>query len=474
MNKQGKDMIKAVKLWEKNHSFHGKYAARFHLMPKSGWLNDPNGLGKLGDRVHIYFQYAPFGVEPGLNFWGHYSTKNFVEYQYHTPALCCDTPDDCHGVYSGSSYIEDGKSYLYYTGNVLHSGAYDYIFSGREHNTILVETDGETVGEKQVLLRNSDYPEDVSCHVRDPKVFYAEGRYYMVLGARRRDDVGEVLLYQSENKKDWALCQRITTTKRLGYMWECPDLFSLGGRWVLMFSPQGVEPDGYRFQNMYQTGYAFLEGDLDGKLQIGSFEEIDRGFDFYAPQSFLDTDGRRIQIGWMAVPDSVYQNAEVQDGWHHILTLPCVLKRQGDKIYRYPIEEIEKLRGLRRKVHLDGRTAVENLEVFDCEIRVREEKAFTITIKQDAMITYQQGVFSLSFGKSGLGRERRSAAIEKVESLRILCDTSSLEIFINGGEESFSSRFYPEEICGALILEGLTGMAEIWPMKSFVISEDER
>ena len=54
----------------------------FHLAPVTGWLNDPNGLCQIGDTHHIFFQYSPFDVKPGLNYWGHYTTEDFIHYQY--------------------------------------------------------------------------------------------------------------------------------------------------------------------------------------------------------------------------------------------------------------------------------------------------------------------------------------------------------------------------------------------------------
>lgn len=76
--------------------------------------------------------------------------------------------------------------YLYYTGNVKHPGNFDYIKEGRGHNVCLaVSKDGVTLDSKQCLLTNRDYPAGLTCHVRDPKVFAYEGRYYMVLGAAR-------------------------------------------------------------------------------------------------------------------------------------------------------------------------------------------------------------------------------------------------------------------------------------------------
>ena len=37
-----------------------------------------------------------------------------------------------------------------------------------------------------------------------------------------------------------------------GYMWECPDLFEIDGKTVLLFSPQGIEPEGDRYHNIFR------------------------------------------------------------------------------------------------------------------------------------------------------------------------------------------------------------------------------
>ena len=68
-------------------------------------------------------------------------------------------------------------------GENLFPGDY-YIRRGRGHNVCLaVSRDGEHIDSKQRLLYSKDYPAGLTCHVRDPKVFAYEGRYYMVLGA---------------------------------------------------------------------------------------------------------------------------------------------------------------------------------------------------------------------------------------------------------------------------------------------------
>ena len=44
------------------------------------------------------------------------------------------------------------------------------------------------------------------------------------------------------------------------------------------------------------------------------------------------------------------------------------------------------------------------------------------------------------------GRSMRYVEVEEVENLKILADTSSVEVFVNDGEYVFSTRYYPEVI----------------------------
>ena len=184
MNALTRDLTKLVETAEQSQKTREelsvsdrKFREKLHLMPPVGWLNDPNGLCQFQGIYHAFFQYSPFNAEGGVKMWGHYTSKDMIKWEYQGTALYPDQPFDCHGVYSGSAFIEDGKMYLYYTGNVkLEDGEYDYIRTGREGNTVLVITeDGKTFGKKKELMRNSDYPDDLTCHVRDPKVWKENG-----------------------------------------------------------------------------------------------------------------------------------------------------------------------------------------------------------------------------------------------------------------------------------------------------------
>ena len=324
----------------------------FHLMPPVGWLNDPNGLCRCGDWYHVFYQYGPFDPTGGVKMWGHYRSRDLLHWEQLPPMLYPDQPWDIHGVYSGSALVEDGTLYLYYTGNVKHAGNYDYIKAGRGHNTALaVSKDGVTVESNTLLMENKDYPDGLTCHVRDPKVWKKENTYYMVLGARTKKDEGQVLLYRSEDRIHWSLANRVKTEEPFGYMWECPDYFEIGDKKILSASVQGLEGGQWEDRNVYQSGYFLLEGEISGDYQLGEYRLWDYGFDYYAPQSFQTEDGRIIQIGWMGMPDcKEYTNRTIEDGWQHCFTVPREIYIKDGLPCQRPVRELEeKCRLLERK-----------------------------------------------------------------------------------------------------------------------------
>ena len=112
------------KWYKENEAYRERVAAdqdrlKFHLMPKTGWLNDPNGLCQFNGTYHIYYQYTPFEPTGELKTWGHYTTKDFIHYEDFGPVVFPDEDIDAHGVYSGSAFIEDDTIHYFYTGNIL-------------------------------------------------------------------------------------------------------------------------------------------------------------------------------------------------------------------------------------------------------------------------------------------------------------------------------------------------------------------
>lgn len=438
-----------------------------HLMPPTGWMNDPNGLCYFKGRYHVFFQYAPFDAEGGLKFWGHYSSEDLVSWRYEGVPLYPDSNYDCHGVYSGSALVEDEKLHLFFTGNVKMDGDYDHINNGREASTLHVESeDGIHFGHKEIAVDYSDYPDTYTRHVRDPKVWKDGSDFFMALGGRKKNDQGAVLIYKSENLKNWVYDREITTEKPFGYMWECPDLFEVEGKQVLSISPQGLERGEYQFQNIYQSGYFLMKED---KIKVEEFQEWDMGFDFYAPQTFEDARGRRILIGWMGLPDveEEYTNpTAAKEDWQHCLTVPREITLQNGRLYQYPVEEFEALRGRGCKID----ETQENIEVcrpFELEMKIDSKKC-KVSIGADLILKADGEKVSLSLSAgSGSGRKQRNAIIPsgELKEIRMLVDTTAVEIYLNHGEVVFSTRYYPGKTTQVVKLEADKFQGKIYELK---------
>ena len=466
MNALTRDLADLVKIVEAKADGKDCFRQKLHLMPPTGWLNDPNGLCQFHGVYHAFFQYSPFNANGGLKMWGHYTSADMITWNYEGVSLYPDQPFDCHGVYSGSAFIEDGKMYLYYTGNVkLEDGEFDYIRTGREANTVLVVSeDGEHFGRKRELMRNSDYPQDLTCHVRDPKVWKENGMYYMVQGARTQKDEGKVLIFESEDQLNWIYKSDVKTAGRFGYMWECPDYFETEGRKILSTSVQGLEGGVWDARNVYQSGYFLVEGDILSEYVLSDYELWDYGFDYYAPQSFESEDGRRIHISWMGMPDcKEYTNLTIAEGWQHCFTFPREVFVEDGKVCQRPVRELQK-----RKTLVDksaGMLKKDGYKVYDVNILGIQNNEFRTVIDEGLILEYKNGRFEMHFTSQdknsvSAGRGMRYVDVDKISSVEILVDKSSVEVFVNNGEYVFTTRFYPQKDSLAVEAAGAEIMME--------------
>ena len=451
MNALTRDLEALTKTVEAQAGGMDPFRQKLHLMPPTGWLNDPNGLCQFRGVYHAFFQYSPFNADGGVKMWGHYTSDNMLTWHYEGVSLFPDQPFDCHGVYSGSAFVENGKMYLYYTGNVkLEDGEFDYIRTGREANTVLVVSeDGKRFGRKRELMRNSDYPQDLTCHVRDPKVWKENGMYYMVQGARTQNDEGKVLVFESEDQLHWRYRNDVKTEERFGYMWECPDYFEIDESKILSVSVQGLEGGMWDSRNVYQSGYFLMEGDIRFECTLSDYQLWDYGFDYYAPQSFESEDGRRIHISWMGMPDcEEYTNLTVQDGWQHCFTFPREISIKEGKVIQKPIRELQDLRKEEEKT--GSILEKKDTKVFEVEVEGNAENQFQAVLANELILSYENGRFEMKFmdqEKSSVsaGRSIRFWKTETLKNVRILADVSSVEVFLNDGEAVFSTRYYPKE-----------------------------
>ena len=435
---------------------------KYHIQGIVGLINDPNGFSQFNGKYHMFYQWNPLGTNHKNKTWAHSVSSDLLHWERMKTALRPDTWYSKDGVYSGSAIVDDDKLYLFYTGNVKDSEG-----NRESYQCLAVSSDGENFERWEPSIVNQ--PDGYTRHIRDPKIWKKDGKFYAVIGIQSEDLEGKAVLYSSENIKDWKFEGEITGAnhgkiKDFGFMWECPDYFQLKDektgeiKDLLVFSPQGLEPEGDLYNNKYQTGYLF--GNLDYEKPefeiLSDFVEIDRGHDFYAPQSMEDDKGRRLIVGWMGIPEEE-DFPTVKNEWLHCLTLPRELKVIDGKLYQVPIKEMESIRG--EKIEFSGKVTGEvkvgtgltyELKTkftnfnSDFGLKLRTGKNSETVLKFD----YNDKKFVLDRTKGEQPDKRlRKVYLGNISELEltVFVDNSSVEVFINGGAEVFSSRIFPEK-----------------------------
>mgnify|MGYP002701700958 FL=1 len=320
----------------------------FHLSPRVGWMNDPNGFSYYQGMYHMFYQYHPYSSYWGPMHWGHAVSRDLLHWEYLPAALAPDMPYDKDGCFSGSAVtLPDGSQMLLYTG-VLHEPQPDGSFREAQTQCIAIGDgrDYEKLPGNPVLTEN-DLPEGGSRYdFRDPKVWtMQDGRYYCVAGNCTADKDGQILLYSSADGLHWQYENILAKNNgRFGRMWECPDFFELDGKWVLLTSPQDMLPRGFEYHN--GNGTLCLVGTYDREHHAfveEADQAIDYGIDFYAPQTVLAPDGRRIMIGWMQNWDTCNMRSQPKK-WFGQMSLPRELSIRDGRLYQWPIRELEQLR----------------------------------------------------------------------------------------------------------------------------------
>lgn len=430
---------------------------KFHIQPVTGLLNDPNGFSYFNGEYHLFYQWFPLGPVHGLKYWYHTKSKDLVNWQNVGIGIKPNDYFDSHGAYSGSAICHDGKLHLMYTGNTR-----DENWVRHPYQCLAVMNENGRIEKLQEPVIK-EVPKGYTDHYRDPKVWKENDTFYAVIGAQRENKTGCIVLYSSPDLKNWTFEGEVQTKlKEFGFMWECPDYFELDGKGVLIFSPQGLEPKGDEFQNIYQSGY-LLGNTLDLKTKVfehGKFVELDRGFDFYAPQTTIDHKGRRLLVGWMGLPEIEYPTDK--DGWAHCLTLPRELTVQNGKLIQCPVKELEALRqdSVNVKDILDDEKKM--YEGFNgttyeliCEFTNMQADEVGIEFRsckdEKTVISYNRKEQKVTLDRTHSGEvpakeygTTRTCSVEgDTLKLHLFVDTSSVEIFINDGVEVFTSRIFP-------------------------------
>ncbi|WP_334352618.1 glycoside hydrolase family 32 protein [Companilactobacillus sp. HBUAS56257] len=432
-----------------------RYRLGYHIMAPSGWINDPNGFCYFQGYYHIFYQHYPNDAQWGPMHWGHARSKDLVHWETLPIALTPGDKEDEDGCFSGSAVVYNDKMYLIYTGHhYIGDGNPDHFW---QNQNLAISEDGINFKKYENNPIIAQAPEDNTQHFRDPKVWYNNGIWYLILGSQGKDELGRVLLYKSPNLINWNLVGPVTKSSEIskeGYMWECPDFFHLGDFDFLLMSPQGILEDNGKFKNENETGYMVGKYNYEkNEYQRGGFSEIDNGHDFYASQTTLTPDGRRIVIGWMDMWGS--EMPESNDGWAGALTIPRELIYENNILQMRPIKELERLR--ERKLldsdisFIGEKTIVNNDRQYEALLSFDSSDlngtGIELKDSDDNLILdlkYFDGKMILNRGGKDSEREATVNLSDHLE-LHLFVDTSSVEIFVNNGERTFTERFYADK-----------------------------
>ncbi len=298
----------------------------------------------------------------------------------------------------------------------------------------------------------------------------------MVVGNRHGERQGTILLMESPDGLDWHFAAELAASnKQLGRMWECPDFFRMGDRHILMFSPQEVQA-----QDEFHAGdnTVAIIGRYDPKEHAFSRESIqpvDHGLNFYAPQTMLAPDGRRILIGWMDNWETC-KGAPRRHPWYAQMSVPREVWIENGRMMQRPVREIENMwqDTIRyERVAVREEMTLESVRgrMLDMELTLHawdsECRRFRLQLAKGGgryiLIQCDLARGELVFDRSHGGSHRDIAHTRHVKAearngelkLRVLLDKESVELFIGGGERVVTSL-----IPTALEAEGISLAAD--------------
>lgn len=461
------DKLKKAREYEVQKEIAPDKRPAFHLTPRVGWMNDPNGFSYHNGEYHLFYQYHPYDTNWGPMHWGHAVSKDLLKWEYCPTALAPDESYDNFGCFSGSAdTLDDGRQILMYTGvqNAKDEDGKEIVFQTQ----CIAVGDGTNFEkyEKNPVITADALPEGASkIDFRDPKIWKEkDGTFRCVVGSRPADGSGQILLYSSKDGFSWNFEQILIQNKnRFGKMWECPDFFALDGCQVLIVSPQFMRAEGLEFHNGNNSIY--FTGDYEKETMTytrGDARQVDYGMDFYAPQTVETTDGRRVMIAWLQSWDN-FMTPEDMD-WTGLMTIPRELHVKDGSLVQLPVREIENYYTGERSyenvslenqsAELDGITG----RSFDMTVEVKKEdlEGFSILLGCDdenyTELYYNryQELFTVDRTYSGLVRDVICSRSMKVANeketikFRIVMDKYTIEVFANDGKQAMTTLIYTD------------------------------
>ena len=359
---------------------------KIHFTAPRNWINDPNGLTYFNGEYHIFYQHFPYDTSWGTMHWGHAVTKDFQTFKHLPIALYPSKDYDRNGIFSGSALNYNGKMYLYYTAIKYGIENPEYI-----HKPLIKD---DLIASQALLISEDGY------HFNNK-----ESKYKVV---------------------------DVITDSSLGHdQHTSPDLFELDGQYFLVFSPENL--DGYPRPN---SNAAIMPVNFDEEIctmsKAGDLMFIDYGFDFYAPQTFLDENNKRTILGWMRMKE-VLEGEE----WIGLFTMPRHLSCKDGHVY-------QDVHPLIKNTFVHTTDTIDFDEPFLMKTTLEDYETITlggvkISYVDDQLVVDRTAV---SVNNDELYNIHKTPVLNGQCDLEIYYDEGVIEIFVNNGYYVVSQIIY--------------------------------
>ena len=439
-----------------------RFRPAYHHTPQYGWMNDPNGMfympsspegndGQAGsaDGVwHLYYQYNPYGSMWENMTWGHSTSTDLVHWEAQPLAI---EADGLGAIFSGSCVTDGNRVVAFYTS----AGA-------SQLQSTAVSTDGGRTFTKYAgnPVLTSDAPD-----FRDPKVFWNEEAkvWNLILAVGQ-----EMRIYSSRDLKQWqyesAFGQEYGNH---GGVWECPDLFKIDDKWVLLCNINPGGPFG-------GSATQYFVGQFDGKKFVCESmpkvtKWLDYGKDHYATVSFYNAPrSRRVVLAWMSNWQYANQVPTQQFRSANSIARELGLFKDGEETYVsvVPSEEMLAARGQKLKKLTDACEVLVDVK-GTMELTLANQKNEQVVMRYDQ----QKQTFSMDRTKSGDVSFSEAFPCETVapthgvvKQLRLFIDRCSIEVFDSEGKLAMTNLVFPSEPYSVVKVKG--GKATIFEIKN--------
>lgn len=425
------------------------YRPQFHYSAPYGWLNDPNGLVYYDGEYHLFFQYHPHSTVWGPMHWGHAVSTDLIQWETLPIALY---PDHLGTIFSGTVVVDPANSSgLVPGGGLVALYTYSTQTQGVAYSTDRGRTWTKYTDNPIIPALRPDF--------RDPKVFWHDRRWVMVLSAGQ-----SIMFLTSPDLLQWEVVSEFGSGYE-GGVWEVPDLFPMTvdgiTKWLLVFSVNPTAPAG-------GGGTRYAVGNFDGRTFVedtpGKILWLDWGPDNYAGTTYNNiAEGRRLFVAWMS--NWAYANKVPTSVWRGAMTIPRALSlaktSAGYRLAQRPVDALHNLRmplGTWENITVDGPLALDAIcgQTLDIELDVAlaDATAFGMSLStgaEDAVrISYDVPRREMIIHRSDAGipyfNPSFVAPLEPDDGqirLRILVDSSSIEVFANDGLLSLTSQVFP-------------------------------